>query len=189
MLHTFHKARRLLFLAFFSILLGYMVFRTPGLKTVDFPDGSGYITVPRSLEFWRIEPGEGELLLKGHTLFRLNQLEVVRTHVTNPEDLLTYIATRHQQLFQVTDEYQGRLRGEIRRFGLVPFHSARGVYTDWVLGLPIRGQIVQHDVYVVHQGEYLRVGLRFPIVLERYVGMDPYVIAADLNQLSGGATR
>lgn len=177
---------RLIGLVCLSALLGFLVLRTPGLMIVEFPDGTGSITLPQSLEGWRMKPGHGNLLLTGETRLGLVKLEVERTPVSEDDQpgLQEFIGARHQQLFTVSDDYQARLRGEYRRFGLNTMANiSRAVWDDRLPLIPVRGQVVQHDVYWKYQGSFLRVGMHYPLILERYINMDQYILAAGLKSL------
>lgn len=161
-----------------ALVLGLLVEKTPGIMTVQLPDNSGSIAVPDSLEGWKITPGEGDVLLTGSTRFNLQSMELVRTHV--PADsaaLKIYIKERHDQLWKETDEYQWRLHGEVRRFaGSVPVPTGLGVHKAPLLGRFGDTAYWIHDLYFPHEGQWTRLTMSYPELLQRYVSVDHMII-------------
>jgi hypothetical protein len=162
-----------------AISLGYLVESTPKSLVVPMNDGAGTVTVPRSLEGWRLKPGQGDLLLSGGTRLGLMKLQIATTGVTDAAVLGSYIADRQQADFLAHENYQTRLKGEIRTWGDQRMPVARAVYDGKFLGVTTR--FVQHDVFLPYRGQYVRVGLTFPEFLDNYLGPDQYFLATHLT--------
>lgn len=161
------------------LVLGILVEKTPGVMTVQLPDNSGSISVPDSLEGWKLEPGEGDQLLTGSTRLSLQQLELVRTHVPvgNGTALKEYVKQRHDQLWKETDEYQWRLHGDPRKFaGSVTVPTGLGVYQAPFLGRFGKTAYWVQDLYFPHEGQWTRLTLTYPESLQRYVSVDHMII-------------
>lgn len=170
---------RLLGLILLSVWLGYAVLATPGTLTFTMADGHSSITVPRSLEGWSLKPGEGTTLLSGSTRLGLFRLEVEETPVPVGGNLAAFIAERHTELWKIHDDYQVRLKGEIRPFGHHRGPTSRAVLNGELFGREVRW--VQHDVYWPYHWQYVRIGFRFPEFLDNYFGADRYFIANNIK--------
>ncbi len=164
-----------------AVVLGFVVEKTPGMRTFELPEGRGTIAVPDSLEGWSLERGEGDVLLRGATRLNLMEMEVVKVPAKSEEDLLAYIRDRHDRLWREKEDYQPRLKGEVRRFGLVPVPKGFAVYDDRLPWLPVTVRYVLEDAYFRQRGEYLRITLRYPEPVASYVEIDEYIIAGQLK--------
>lgn len=170
---------RLLGLTLLAVWLGYMVLATPGTLTFQMADGHSSITVPDSLEGWSLKAGEGTVLMSGSTRLGLFNLEVEETPVPVGGNLASFIADRHSELWNTNDEYQVRLKGEIRPFGRHRGPTSRAVFDEKLFFTTVRW--VQHDVYWPYHWQYVRVGFRYPEFLDNYFGADRYFIANNIN--------
>lgn len=162
-----------------ALWLGYMVLASPDTITFTMSDGTSTVTVPRSLEGWSLEPGEGDTLLTGSTRLGLFHLEVETTPIPVGGNLAALIAERHTELWKQHDDYQVRLKGELKPFGHHRAPTSRAVYDDKFLWTTTRW--VRHDVYWRYNWQYVRVGFRFPEFLDNYFGADQYYIANNVN--------
>jgi hypothetical protein len=162
-----------------AVFLGYLILRTPGTLTVTMADGVSTATVPRGLEGWHLTPGQDSVLLKGGTRLGLISLQVETTNVPKDGNLQAYIADRQHDAWLAQENYQPRLKGELRTWGEDRAPVARAVYDGKFLGFQTR--MVQHDVYWPYQWQYVRIGLTFPEFLDDYMGPDQYFLATHLT--------
>lgn len=178
MARLFDRLRLPLFIVL-ALWLGFLVEATPGTATYRLTDGSS-VTLPRSLEGWHLEPGEGDMLLHGGTRFGTMELEIEKTHVPVGANLSAYIAERHTKLFAANDDYQIRLKGELKPFGPNQLPTSHAVYNGKFLGL-FTTRYAQHDVYLPYKWSYVRVGLYYPEFLDDYMTPDTLFLANNLK--------
>jgi hypothetical protein len=168
------SALRLTSLALLVIVLGYLLLATPGVTEVALP-GGGRLLLPRSLEGWNARAGQGDRLVTARTRLGLITLEVEQTPVPAGGDITGYIAQWHRQRFQELPDYYSRLSGEVKPFGDRPVPMGVAVFDGTYAGLPLR--FLQQDAYMIHQGRYIRVSLRYPLALDGFYAPDQVFIA------------
>lgn len=172
-------------LALFIILavwLGYVVEQNPGRVTLSLPDRGVSVSAPRNLEGWVLEPGEGDVLVKGHTRGGLVTLEIVQVPVDQGSEssIYGYIAERHSQVRQGKTGYIVWHQGMDAKFGLRHAPTYKATYQGQILG-PFRGEIWQYDSYWPYRGQYARISMRYPDFLINYVYPDKALIAASIK--------
>lgn len=179
MLARWNHRVRLPLLLLLTVWIGYALLATPGKTTIALAGGKGTLTVPRSLEGWRVAPGQDEMLATGKTRFGLMQVQVQQTPVPVGGDLAAYIADRQALDWKLTHDYQVRLKGELRPFGAMRVPVSRAVYDGTLLGMKVR--MVQYDAYMRSDWRYVRVGFTFPEFLDDYFAADQEYIALNVK--------
>lgn len=162
------------------LLLGMAVQRAPGRVVLSQPHRGIDLSVPRNLEGWRLEPGEGNLLATGRTRTGWVSLEIVDTAVALDGDLDGYIAKRHQELKAGRSNYRVWHHGEDAKFGMRPAPAYKATYDGQLVG-PLKTETWQYDVYWPYRGRYARISMRYPNFMANYVFPDRLYIAAGLR--------
>lgn len=165
-----------------SIWLGSLVLSSPGLERITLEEPGITVALPKNLEGWRLDQGEGDLLLRGDTRLQIMELEIEKVIILPGENLADWVERRHQELLRGKEEFAVTFRGEDWRFGNKKMQAYRARYRDRILSLPLRGVVWQHDVYWPYQGGFLRVGMRYPDIASNYVEPTKYMLAASLRQ-------
>lgn len=170
-------------LALFLILavwLGSVVQRLPERFTVSLPDQGVTVSVPKNLEGWVLEPGEGDLLVKGHTGTGLVSLEIVKVPATREEEVQRYMEKRHKELRPGKEEYVVWHQGIDSKFGQRRAQTYKATYQGPIWG-PFKGEIWQYDSYWPHRGQYVRISMRYPNFLLNYIQPDKAFIASHIQ--------
>lgn len=172
---------RFLVVTLLAAWLGYLVQKDPGQLTLTIPEKGVSVTVPQSLEGWKVERGQGDVLATGHTRLRTMSLEIVEVPVTHRAQIDGYIKERDEQFRVGKQDYIVWHQGTDYKFGNRYAPAYKATYTDRFLGLPIKAEYWQYDVYWPYKDHFVRIGMRFPEVLSRYVDPDKIFIASGLR--------
>lgn len=173
-------ATKLAFFLVLAVLLGYVVERSPERLTLSLPDQGVTVSVPENLEGWVLEPGEGDVLVKGHTRGGLVSLEVAKVPVAQNGDIYGYIQERHQELKQGKREYIVWHQGSDSKFGLRNAPTYKATHQGRVLGLWTT-EVWEYDSYWPYRGQYARITMRYPDFLVNYVYPDKALIGTALK--------
>lgn len=169
--------------------LSALIMPDPGLLQIHLAEPGIRVAVPRNLEGWRLETGEGDVLVRGRSRLALMELLVERVEVAPGAELAAAIERRHQELRQGKREFAVTFRGEDWRFGDRNLQAYKARYRDRMFGLPVTGVIWEHHVYWPYQGGFLRLVMRYPAIAERYAEPTKYMIAAGLRQSNQEAVK
>lgn len=172
---------RVIVLTVLAAWLGYLVERDPGQTTLTIPEKGIAVTVPQSLEGWQLQQGEGAVLVTGHTRMRTISVELVDVPAKSKEDLAAYMQERHSQFKQGKDTYIVWHEGTDYKFGNRYAMAYKATYRDRFLGLPVTAEYWQHDVYWPYKDRFVRIGMRYPEFLARYVEPDKIMLGAGLK--------
>ncbi len=172
---------RLVIFAAIAFALGLVVQQDPGQQTLTITEKGVSITVPRSLEGWHVEQGKGDVLATAATRLGTMSVEMVEVPVTSEEQLAAYMKERHLSFSQGKPDYIVWHEGLDYKFGLRYALAYKATYTDRFLGLPIDAEYWQQDVYWPYKDHYVRIGLRYPDFLARYIEPDRMFIAAGIK--------
>lgn len=173
-------ARLLLFLGL-AIWLGYVVQVDPQRLTLSLPDQGVSVSVPKNLEGWILEPGEGDVFVKGRSRGGLVTLEIAHVPVPQNGDIYGFIQERHKQVKQGRDEYIVWHQGMDAKFGMRPAPTYKATYQAPILGGLKQTEVWQYDSYWPYKGEYARISMTYPDFMIEYVQMDKALISASLK--------
>jgi len=172
---------RLLAFTIAAVILGYLVERDPGRVTLSLPDRGISLAVPKNLEGWVLEPGEGDTLVEGTTRLGLVTLEIATVPVKENGDIDSYIVSRHKELKEGKADYIVWHQGPDSKFGFRPAPAYKATYQGKVGWWPFTTEIWQQDVYWPYRGNYARISMRYPNFLINYVYMDRLMLAGNLK--------
>lgn len=164
-----------------AVGLGILVQGNPGHQTLTVPERNFSVAVPRSLEVWRLEQGQGAVLATGRTLLRTMELEIVAVTPQPGQTVNHLMDQRHADLRINKADYIVWHQGLDRKFGNRLAHAYKATYSDRLLGLPVMVEYWQQDFYWPYREGYARIGLRYPLFLARYHEPDRAMIAAGLK--------
>ena len=171
---------RLCVLIVVATVLGNLVERDPGHTTLGLPDKGIAVTVPANLEGWRLTPGQGEVLVTGQTRLGLVSLEIAEVQVFAKTDIPAVVQQRHALFRKGKQEYTVWYEGDDYRFGQRYAPTYKATYRDRLPGLPLTAEFWQYDVYWAYKDHFVRIGMRYPDLMSRYVEPDKILIAAGL---------
>lgn len=162
-----------------ALVLGRIVLADPGLQTIAVPERQLSITLPESLEGWKAVPGTGNLILTAATRLSLATLEIVDTELPAEGDIRAFTAERLRTIR--ANGARGYLLWEEgpERYGPMTYHAAK-----WTALAPLGPLSVTYwslDHYIVHNGSYLRMTLRYPDFMWRYFRPDRWMIGGSLE--------
>lgn len=171
-------ARLALFIVL-AVWLGGVLLRMPSRLTLSLPDRGVEVAAPRNLEGWVLEPGEGEVLVKGHSMGGLVTLEIVRVPVAQDE-IDRVIAKRNGELKAGKENYIVWHQGMDAKFGYQPAPTYKATYTGRIWG-PLKGEIWQYDSYWPYRGQFARISMRYPNFLASYIYPDKMFLGANIK--------
>ena len=172
--------RLLLFVAL-AVWLGYVVQADPQRVTLSLPDKGVTVSVPKNLEGWVLEPGEGDVLIKGKSSGGLVTLEIAHVPVHQNGDIYGFIQDRHKRVKAGKEEYIVWHQGMDSKFGLRPAPTYKATYQGPILRGLSKTEIWQYDSYWPYKGQYARISMTYPNFMVQYVHMDKMIIAASLK--------
>jgi hypothetical protein len=164
-----------------AVGLGMIVQGNPGHQTLTVPERDFSVSVPKSLEGWSLEEGEGAVLATGRTWLRTIELEIVAVTPQPGQTVNDLINQRHTELKVGKTDYIVWHQGLDRKFGNRLANAYKATYWDRLLGLPLIVEYWQQDFYWPYREGYARIGLRYPLFMARYHEPDRIMIAAGLK--------
>lgn len=171
---------RLGLLILLSLGLGYIVQRDPSQHTLTLPEKGISVTLPDGLEGWVLAPGEGDVLVTGHTHLNLFSLEIAEVTATATE-IDAYMEQRSAVVRIGKDSYKAWHIGTDSRFGRRVAPTYKATYQERLAHLPFRVEHWIYESYWPYRGHYVRISMRYPDFLTRYVEPDKYMLAAGLK--------
>jgi len=169
--------------------LGNLVLRSPGHTTLGLPDKGIEVKVPANLEGWRLTPGTGELLVMGSTRLGLVSLEIAEVQVPAKADISAFMAQRHAEFKRGKQDYVVWYEGEDFRFGRRYAPTYKATYRDRLPRLALHVEFWQYDVYWPYKDHFVRIGMRYPDFMSRYVEPDKMLIAAGIWLAGEGGSQ
>lgn len=186
-MHRLLPAARLAVLVVLAAWLGWVLMRKPEELTLSLPDRGVTVSAPRHLEGWVLKPGEGDILVRGHTRLGLASFEIAIVPVSEESHLQAYLEERYARLKEAHREYVVWRRGADTRSGRRNAPTYQATYRGKILG-PLQGRILQQDTYWPYRGRYARISFRYPALLAAYVHPDKAYIASRIKLEQAGGT-